>query len=116
VLVVAARRELRQQVREAIRHMGLIVDFVPSVAEAAAFCDGGPPHAVVYEAALGGERLESLRRRIREQAPDAAFIEIAEEGDGFETSGADGAAARVGRDAIRTALPSALLHELTKAL
>ena len=116
VLVVAARRELRQQVREAIRHMGLIVDFVPSVAEAAAFCDGGPPHAVVYEAALGGERLEALRRRIREQAPDAAFIEIAEEGDGFETSGADGAAARVGRDAIRTTLPSALLLELTKAL
>ena len=56
----------RTPVREAIRHMGLIVDFVHSVADAAAFCEGGPPHAVVYEAALGGDAEEKAALKLAE--------------------------------------------------
>lgn len=117
VLVIASRRDVRVQVREAIRHMGLVVDFVNSIEEATAFCAEGLPHAVVVESILRGERFNQLRADIVRDAPDVAFIEIIEEGTMFEVSGFGNAAmARVGRDAILASLPSALVFELSKGL
>lgn len=117
VLVVASRREVRVQVREAIRHMGLVVDFVGSIDEAAAFCREGLPHAIIVESILRGERFNQLREDIAREVPDVVFIEIIEEGGMFEVSGYGHAAmARVGRDAILTSLPSALVFELAKTM
>jgi CheY-like chemotaxis protein len=115
VLVIAARREVRGLVREALRPMGMLVDFVTSVEEAASFCRGALPHAVVYEAALAGERFERLRREALAAVPSIAFVRIAEDGQGFETVNAGGHAyAQVGRDAIVAWLPAALSHELAR--
>jgi hypothetical protein len=117
VLVVASRRDVRAQVIEALRSTGLIIDVVPSIAEAAEFCHDGLPHAIVYESALGGERFDELRDGLLAEAPELAFIEIAEEGNDFEISSFTGAhATRVGRDAIVASLPSALMFELSKGL
>lgn len=117
VLVVASRREVRVQVREAIRHMGLVVDFVSSVDEAAAFCREGLPHAIIIESILRGERFNQLREDLTREAPDLVFIEIVEEGDMFEVSGFGHASiARVGRGAILASLPSALVFELAKTM
>lgn len=118
VLVIASRRDVRVQVREAVRHMGLVLDFVTSIDEAVAFCASSMPHAVVYEAILRGERFQQLRADILRDAPDVAFIEIVEEGSMFEMSSFGGGhtAAKVGRDAILGSLPSALVFELTKSL
>ena len=117
VLVVAARRALRAQVREAIRHMGLIIDFVSSIDEASEFCRDGLPHAIVFESALGGERFDRLREEIGATAPDFVFVEIVEDGNLFEISSFSGSGlARVGRDAIAGSLPSALMFELSKGL
>lgn len=117
VLVVASRRDVRAQVREAVRHMGLVLDFVTSVEEAAAFCAAAVPHAVVYEAILRGERFQQLRADILRDAPDVSFIEIVEEGSMFEVAGAGNhTPARVGRDAILGSLSSALVFELSKSL
>ncbi|MCM5678524.1 hypothetical protein M8A51_03145 [Schlegelella sp. S2-27] len=117
VLVIASRRDVRVQVREAIRHMGLVVDFVNSVDEAVAFCAEGLPHAVIVESILRGERFNQLRADILRDAPEVAFIEIIEEGSMFEVSGfGSSAMGRVGRDAILASLPSALVFELSKGL
>jgi hypothetical protein len=117
VLVVASRRDVRAQVVEALRSTGLIIDVVPSITEAAQFCHDGLPHAIVYESALGGERFEQLRGDLLAEAPELAFIEIAEEGSDFEISSFTGAhSTRVGRDAIVASLPSALMFELSKGL
>jgi hypothetical protein len=117
VLIVAPRREMRSRAREAIRQMGLIIDFVASVDEARAFCRDGLPHAIVYAASLGGERFEALRAEIERDAPGFVFIEIVEQGQAYEVTGFGGArGARVGFDAIETGLPSALLFELSKNL
>lgn len=116
VLVLAARNDLRSQIREAIRAMGLIVDFVESVDEASAFCAEGLPHAIVFDATLQGEQFDRLRDQIRTEAPDLSFIEIVERDDRFEVlSRSGGVAARVGRVALATALPSALTLELCKS-
>lgn len=116
VLVVAARREVRVQVRDAIANMGLIVDFVGSVEEAVDFCRDGLPHAIIFEAVLRGERLDQLADEIRSELPGFSFIEIVEEGNAFEISGFNGMShARVGRDGLQHSLPSALVFELSKS-
>lgn len=117
VLVISSRRELRAQVRDALRNMGLIVDFVGSVDEAAEFCRDGLPHAIIVESIQRGEKFAQLREEISNEVPDFVFIEIIEEGNTFEMSGFSGSnIARVGRDVIDSSLPSALMFELSKGL
>jgi len=117
VLVVSSRRELRVQIRDALRNMGLIIDFVGSVDEAAEFCRDGLPHAMIIESIQRGEKFASLREEISNEVPDFVFIEIIEEGNTFEMSGFSGSnVARVGRDVIDSSLPSALMFELSKGL
>jgi hypothetical protein len=115
VLVVARRRDVRVQVREALRDMGLIVDFVSSVEEAVDFCRDGLPHAIVVESVLCGERFGELRQDIAAEVPEFVFIEIIEDSRAFEMSGFNPAGmARVGRDVMVQSLPSALLFELAR--
>ena len=117
VLVITARREMRLQIRDAIGHMGLIIDFVNAVEEAAAFCREGLPHAVIIEAIQTGERFAHWRDEISKEVPDFVFIELIEEGAGFEMSSfGGGATARVGRAGLANALPAALMYELSKGL
>lgn len=117
VLVIASRRELRVQIRDALRNMGLIIDFVNSVEEAAEFCRDGLPHAIIVESIQRGERFGRLHDEISAEVPEFVFIEIIEEGNTFEMSGFSGSTvARVGRDVIDSSLPSALMFELSKGL
>jgi len=117
VLVVSSRRDLRGQIRDAVRNMSLIVDYVNTVEEAAAFCREGLPHAVVVESIQVGTRFEALRDEILAEVSDFVFIEIVEEGASFDMSGFSGSTlTRVGRDVLSTALPSTLLFELSKSV
>ena len=117
VLVIASRREMRVQIRDALRNMSLIIDFVNSVEEAAAFCREGLPHAVIIESIQAGERFANFREEITKEVPDFVFIEIIEEGTTFEMSGFSGSSmARVGREVLASSLPSALMFELSKGL
>jgi len=117
ILVVAPRREIRAQVQDALRNLGLIIDYVPSIVEAAEFCREGLPHAILYESALDGERFRALHDEVTGQAPGVVFIEITEDGQSFEISGFGGAdITRVGRDVIASSLASALTFELSKNL
>jgi hypothetical protein len=117
VLVISARREMRVQIRDALRNMSLLIDFVNSIDEASAFCSEGLPHAVVVESIQTGARFENFREEILAEVPDFVFIEIVEEGATFEMSGFSGSAnARVGRDALASSLPSALMFELSKSI
>ena len=116
IMVLAARREVRNVVRAALRPMGLMVDFVTSVEEAQQLCADGLPHAVVYEAALAGEHFERLRNEMLAEVPTLVFVRIAEQGKAFEVLNLGGRQfASVGRDAISAALPEALAFELSRA-
>ncbi|MBT9599186.1 MAG: hypothetical protein IV094_24660 [Vitreoscilla sp.] len=117
VLVLAVRRDLRTDIREATRHMGLVVDFVSSVDEAEEFCRESLPQAIIYESALSGQRFDALRRSVEHELPGFVFIEIAEEGNSFALSNhGDREHATVGRDAVLASLPSALIFELSKSM
>lgn len=116
VLVLTGRREVRNVVREALRPMGLMVDFVASVEEVEQQCQEAMPHAVVYEASLGGQRFDRLRDSLLRQAPHLAFIQIAEQGRSTQVLNVAGhQVTSVGRDAIIESLPEALAFELTRS-
>ncbi len=117
VVVVASRREVRARVRDALRDMGLLVDMVGSIDEAADFCRDGLPHAIIIEGILRGDRCERFCAEIRAEVPGFPFIDIIEQGREFNVSDAErGERARVGQDAIEAALPSVLMFELSKTL
>lgn len=116
LLVMATRRETRTVVRDAVKHMGLMVDFVQSIDEAREFCQGGMPHAILHETALGGERFEKLRKELLIEVPTLSFIELAEEGHGFEVRKVeDRQYSCVSRAAVLEALPAALMFELSRS-
>ena len=117
VLVVAGGREMRSLIKESIRHMGLLVDFVNGVEEAEEFCRDALPHAIIYESVLAGDRFHKLRVSISSEMPSFVFIEVAPEGSALQlsTSGHEGGA-RIGRDAVMQSLPSALIFELSRTL
>jgi len=117
VVVIASRRDMRARISDALRHMGLIVDMVTSIDEAADFCSDGLPHAIIVEGILHGERFDRFCADIRAEVPGFPFIDIVEEGKEFNVSDDTGTErARVGQDAIEAALPSVLMFELSKTL
>ena len=117
VLVVASRREMRVMIRDALRNMSMLVDFVGSVDEAVSFCKEGLPHAIIIESIQRGGRFTSFRDEILDEVPDFVFIEILEQGSTFEMSGTNGATmARIGRDVVASSLPAALMFELSRSL
>lgn len=116
IMVMAARREVRNVVRAALRPMGLMVDFVTSVEEAQQLVADGLPHAVVYEATMADGHFERLRNEMLAEVPTLVFVRIAEQGKAFEVLNQGGRQfASVGRDAIMVALPEALTFELSRA-
>ncbi len=117
VLVVAGGREVRSLIKESIRHMGLLVDFVATVEEAEEFCRDALPHAIIYEGVLVNDRFKQLRANIAAEMSSFVFIEIAAEGNALQlsTNGEDNGAC-CGRDAIMQSLPSALIFELSRTL
>lgn len=112
VLVIAERRELRTQLRDTLRNMGLLIDCVDSVAQAADFCRDGLPHAVIIDSPLCDERYAALRSGITAEVPRFAFIEITEGGAVTQHGVSDGVN-RVSRETIAQTLPAALLFELS---
>ncbi len=117
VLVVASGREVRSLIKESIRHMGLLVDFVNSVEEAEEFCRDALPHAIIYESVLSGDRFHRLRTGISTEMPSFVFIEISPEGCALRlsTHGNENGAC-IGREAVMQSLPSALIFELSRTL
>ena len=117
ILVVAARRDLRLLIRESVKSMGLVVDFVSSVTEATQFCREALPHAIVFESNLRGQRFDHLVAGIRKEVPEFVVIEVLEEGHAFDISTVSATGmARVGREALLQSLPSALVYELSRTM
>ncbi len=117
VLVIASRRETRLLIRDAVKPMGLVVDFVQTIAEADEFCRGGLPNAIIIESVLAGHRFEELRQSIVSEVPGFVIISIEEEGRGLELRAQSGRdRTLLGRDAVLESLPTALYFELAGPL
>ncbi len=115
VLVLAARREVRNAVRQALRPTGMLMDFVDSMEALREAFREQAPQLVVYESAMAGERFERLRNELLAAPAAPGFVRIAEDGRGFELVNAGGRpCASVARDDLFEALPEALRFELAR--
>lgn len=115
VLVLSTRREVRAIVRDIVRPMGLMLDYVGSVDEAREFCAGGMPHVIVFEGSVGGGAMRRLMGELLGDTPSLAFIEIGDQGRPFEVTNIAGReVSRVALSALTEALPKALMFELAR--
>ena len=115
VLVLAARRDARTQVRAAMHGHDLVVDYVPSVAAARQYCEDGVPQVLLFESSYDSDALRMLCDRLEDQSPGIAFIEIVPAGSGCEMGGTSGhRITRVGADGLRQMLASVMLLELAR--
>jgi hypothetical protein len=115
VLVLAARRDARQQVRAAMHGHDIFIDYVPSVAAARDYCEDGTPQVLLFESSFDSEALRNLFAQFEARAPGVALIEIVPEGHGCETSSSTGhRITRVGADGLRQMLASVMLLELAR--
>lgn len=115
VLVLAAKRDARTQVRAAMLGHDLIVDYVPTVAAARQYCEDGAPQVLLFESSFDSDALRMLFDRLEDQAPGIAFIEIVPAGRACEMGGTTGhRITRVGADGLRQMLASVMLLELAR--
>ena len=115
VLVLAARRDARTQVRAAMHGHDLVVDYVPTVAAARQYCEDGVPQVLLFESSYDSDALRMLCDRLEDQSPGIAFIEIVPAGSGCEMGGTSGhRITRVGADGLRQILASVMLLELAR--
>lgn len=116
LLVLAARRNTRQQVREALQGQDLLVDYVSTVADAAQFCQDGPPQVLLYESGIASDALAHLLVQLAQSAPGLVTVEVLPGGDecSLSTPGVN-EATQLGLDALRQMLLPVLVLELSRA-
>lgn len=96
--------------------MRLMLDFAATVAQAREFCSGGLPHAIVHKETVDARAFERPHSELRAEVPGLTFIQISEEGPGFEVLSAGGREfSSVARRAVGESLPAALMFELARS-
>jgi hypothetical protein len=117
VLVLTEDGKLRNDLREATRHFGILLDAANSVGQAVRYCEMEQPHLIIYDERIKDDAFEELRGDLIRQSGTFPFIEIASDPNAFEVSGwsAD-SHSRIGRDAIHTHLGQAMTLELAKIM
>lgn len=115
LLIVSPDRLLRAEVQDAVRHLGLMVELLSTPEEVLQFCLDGPPHALIFDAALRGSELEGLIADLLRDLPEFCAIELSP-GDAptrLSTATPDGQA-RIARAHLPDALPGLLTFELSR--
>lgn len=103
VLVLAKSRDVRNQVRQALTGLDLIVDYVASIESAREYCSDGPPQAVVYEAGMAGPALAHWRGSL---GGPPAFVEVGNDMAGRPAS--------VDIDSLLSRLPTVLADQMAR--
>ena len=117
LLIVTGSHELQQQILAAVAHMGLIVDLVTSAEEAAAFCQEGLPHGILFDSAQRGPALDALRDGVLREVPNFSFVEVLDGEQAMlpSSASADGLG-RIARRDLAELLPSMLLFEMARGI
>lgn len=116
-LVISPVLQIRADVRDALREIGVSADSVVDLAQAAEAVAHRPPSIIVIDATLKGVHFDEFRREVMRHTMDMPFVEISPDDSAFDMSGfGEAAMARVGRGNIREALGTAVMFELAKSV
>lgn len=116
-LVISPSLQIRADVRDALREIGVSADSVVDLQQASDAIGHRTPNVIVIDAALKGVGFDVFRREVLGLTMDMPFVEISPDDSSFDMSGfGEMAMAKVGRGNIREALGTAVMFELAKTM
>jgi len=116
-LVVSPALQVRADVRDALREIGVAADSVVDLQQAADAVRHRMPSIVIVDAELFGPEFDRFRSQLLREAMDMPFVEISSDDSAFAMSGfTEASMASVGRGSIRASLGTAVMFELAKSM
>jgi hypothetical protein len=117
VLTISPSLQIRADVRDALREIGIVSDSVVDFGQARDAIKARMPNLIVVDSEIKDEAFESFRRDLLREVFDFPFVEISPDDSSFDMSGfGEFSMAKVGRGNIREALGTAVMFELAKMM
>lgn len=117
VLTISPSLQIRADVRDALREIGIVSDSVVDFNQARDALKARMPNLIVVDSEIKDEAFEAFRRDLLREVFDFPFVEISPDDSSFDMSGfGEFSMAKVGRGNIREALGTAVMFELAKMM
>lgn len=117
VLTISPSLQIRADVRDALRDIGISSESVVDFNQARDAIKGRMPNLIVVDSEIKDDEFESFRRDLLREVFEFPFVEISPDDSSFDMSGfGEFSMAKVGRGNIREALGTAVMFELAKMM
>lgn len=117
VLTISPTLQIRADVRDALREIGIISDSVVDFRQAREAILARMPALIVVDAEIKDHEFDQFRRELLREVFEFPFVEISPDDSSFDMSGfGEFSMAKVGRGNIREALGTAVMFELAKMM
>ena len=117
VLTISPSLQIRADVRDALREIGISSDSVVDFQQARDALKGRMPNLIVVDSEIKDEDFELFRDDLLREVFEFPFVEISPDDSSFDMSGfGEFSMAKVGRGNIREALGTAVMFELAKMM
>jgi hypothetical protein len=117
VLTISPSLQIRADVRDALREIGIVSDSVMDFEQARDVSRSRMPNLIVVDSELKDSGFTAFRDELLREAFEFPFVEISPDDNSFDMSGfGEFSMAKVGRGNIREALGTAVMFELAKMM
>jgi hypothetical protein len=117
VLTISPTLQIRADVRDALREIGITSDSVVDFGQARDAIRSRMPNLIVVDADIMDHGFDHFRRELLREVFEFPFVEISPDDSSFDMSGfGEFSMAKVGRGNIREALGTAVMFELAKMM
>ncbi len=117
VLTISPSLQIRADVRDALREIGISSDSVVDFQQARDALKGRMPNLIIIDSEIKDEHFEKFRDELLREVFEFPFVEISPDDSSFDMSGfGEFSMAKVGRGNIREALGTAVMFELAKMM
>jgi hypothetical protein len=115
VLTISPAVQIRTDVRDALRELGIASDSVINFGQARDAVSSRMPNLIVVDADAKDDGFDQFRRELLRDVFELPFVEISPDDSSFDISGfGELSMAKVGRGNIRESLGTAIMFELAK--
>lgn len=117
VLTISPSLQVRSDVHEALREIGIVSDGVGDFEQARQILQSRMPNLIVVDADIKAKGFDRFRDDLLREVFELPFVEISNDDSSFDMSGfGESSMAKVGRSNIREALGTAVMFELAKMM
>ncbi|MCV0439500.1 MAG: hypothetical protein K5880_12785 [Hydrogenophaga sp.] len=117
VLTISPTLQIRADVRDALREIGITSDSVVDFSQAREAIRSRMPNLIVVDSDMMDHGFDQFRRELLREVFEFPFVEISPDDSSFDMSGfGEFSMAKVGRGNIREALGTAVMFELAKMM